>query len=429
VAEAGAVEDARRPEPTGGWLFAFCLSRVGFGFIFTTYSGALSLLRLDWHMTAGEAGLIQSAWHIGYLISLFTVGFLADRFGARRVYVRTGIAASVSALAFAVFADSFWSGFLLYGLTGLCSGGSYTPGLAILSQRYAAKGRGRAMGYYLAASSLGYAVSLALTSALLPYLGWRGAFLVTACGPAVGTLMSFWVLRDTPNVIAPAAAEPARGGSLVAVIRNRPAMLAMTAYMFHSWELLGMWAWMPAYLAAAAAHGGSVTARSVSLGAIFSALTYLTSMGGSIAGGTLSDRFGRTAVILWMSLGSLACSFAFGWMVGLPLWLLVAMGIVYNFTAIGDSAVYSTALTELVPPRLVGAAYSLRSVMGFGMGAVSPWVFGLMLDWGRSGGAPSERLAWGMAWSSLAAGALLGPLMTLRLRRLPESAHLAGGRR
>ncbi|MBI3069526.1 MAG: hypothetical protein HYY79_11790 [Betaproteobacteria bacterium] len=129
-----------------------------------------------------------------------------------------------------------------------------------------------------------------------------------------------------------------------------------------------------------------------------------------------------------MSCLSLACSFSFGWMIGLPLWLLVAVAALYNFTAIGDSSVYSTAVTELVPPRYLGAAYSIRSVLGFGAGAVSPWVFGLVLDATRAS-AGSEFLAWGLAWSSLGAGALLGPLATWRLRRTPESRKMAGGLR
>jgi MFS family permease len=186
---------------------------------------------------------------------------------------------------------------------------------------------------------------------------------------------------------------------------------------------------LPAFLAAAAAHGGGVSAQAVSLGAVMSALTYLTSMGGSIVGGALSDRYGRTAVILAMSIGSLACSFTFGWMIGLPVWILVAVAMLYQFTGIGDSSVYSTAITELVPPRYIGAAYSLRSVMGFGVGAVSPWVFGLALDWGRAGPHPSEWLAWGVAWSTLGIGGVIGPLMTLRLRASPQSRAMAGGKR
>ena len=65
----------------GGWLGWLCLSRASFALIFTAYSAAIPLLTPEWGMKASEAGLIQSAWHFGYLLSLFTVGFLADRYG------------------------------------------------------------------------------------------------------------------------------------------------------------------------------------------------------------------------------------------------------------------------------------------------------------------------------------------------------------
>jgi len=109
------------------WLAWLCLSRASFALIFTAYSAAIPLLTPEWGMSAGQTGLIQSSWHAGYLVSLFTVGFLADRYGAKRVFLVSSIAASVSAMIFALFAGSFLSGALLYGLTGLFSGGSYTP--------------------------------------------------------------------------------------------------------------------------------------------------------------------------------------------------------------------------------------------------------------------------------------------------------------
>ncbi|MGB4802363.1 MAG: MFS transporter, partial [Anaerolineae bacterium] len=112
------------------WLLQFCAARAAFATMFTAWSAVLPLLKVDWQMAAWQAGMVQSAYHVGFLVSLFAVGFLSDRFGARRIYLATGIAAVVSGLLFAVFADGFVSALLLYGLTGLCSGGSYTPGLA-----------------------------------------------------------------------------------------------------------------------------------------------------------------------------------------------------------------------------------------------------------------------------------------------------------
>jgi MFS family permease len=418
-----------KPQSDSAWLTGICLSRCFFAFIFTTYSAALPLLRNDWNMAASQAGLIQSAWHAGYLISLFTVGFIADQYGAKKIFLIGSILACLSALLFAFFADGFVSGLILYGFTGLCSGASYTPGLTLVAERFAPLERGRTMGWFLAAASLGYGGSLLLSGILMPRVGWHGSFIATACGPLVAMLISFWTLRGTPNVVHPHGNQLIGIFALRAILQNKPAMLLIWAYVFHAWELLGLWAWLPAYLAASIVQKGAMSAQAAGFGALFTALTYITSMGGSIYGGALSDRWGRTRTILLGACLSLMCSFLFGWLMALPLWLLVTAAAIYNMTAIADSSVYSTALTELVPPHYLGAAYALRSLLGFGAGIMSPWVFGLVMDWARGEPLSSETMAWGLAWTALGVGALLGPVMTIMLRKTPEANRMAGGKR
>jgi len=389
---------------------------MSFGFIFMAYSGSVPVLMRDWQMSAAEAGLIHTGWHAGYLVSLFAVGFLTDRFGAKRTFLATSWAACASAWMFAFFADGFRSALVLYTLTGLCSGGSYTPGLALISQRFQPRRRGAAMGWFLAASSLGYAVALFFGSALIAMEGWRAFFLAAAMGPVIGAVIAHRVLRTTRNILAPRHAGAGVLLSLVEVIRNKPAMLAIWSYAFHSWELLGLWAWLPTYLAAAATRDYGVAAAA-SIGALLTGLSFATNAIGSVLGGRLSDRLGRTAVMLMMTTTSLACSFAFGWLFSVPLWLLAFVAIAYNLTALGDSSVYSTALTEIVPARYLGAAYSLRAVLGFGLGAVSPTVFGLVLDYFARDGGERGTLAWGTAWMVLGVGALPGLVAIVRLRR------------
>jgi MFS family permease len=204
----------------------------------------------------------------------------------------------------------------------------------------------------------------------------------------------------------------------------------MLAYTFHCWELLGMWAWLPAYLAAAALtaeKGIDRQAAAVGIGVLLSGLTYLTSMLGSLVGGALSDRWGRTLTMILFSCTSLVFSFTFGWMLGWPLAVLFMVAACYNFAGIADSSIYSAALTELVEPAHIGAAYAVRSVMGFGAGVISPWFFGLVMDMVRGVPLASERLVWGLAWASLGLGALPSPLMSWWLRRRAEAAQMARG--
>jgi MFS family permease len=79
--------------------------------------------------------------------------------------------------------------------------------------------------------------------------------------------------------------------------------------------------------------------------------------------------------------------------------------------------VYSTALAEVVPVSRLGTAYSVRSVMGFAAGAISPVAFGAALDIGLHRFGETSSLPWGLAWSTAGVGAMLGPLMILRFAR------------
>ena len=143
----------------------------------------------------------------------------------------------------------------------------------------------------------------------------------------------------------------------------------------------------------------------------------MANIGGSIVGGTMADRWGRTRTILLWSVISLALSFSIGWLMLLPAAALVVLACLYNFSAIADSSTHSLVLAESVPPHSLGVAYAVRSVVGFGAGVVSPVVFGWALDLAGGGKASNDVFAWGIAWSTLGLGALLGPLMTLKLHR------------
>jgi MFS family permease len=200
----------------------------------------------------------------------------------------------------------------------------------------------------------------------------------------------------------------------------------MAAYTFHSWELLGMWAWTPAFLSASLMRDGVELGRATFGGARLTALFHLTGFVASLSAGWLSDRFGRTAVIIGMLAVSTTCSFLFGWLVAAPFWILLVVGLVYGFSAVGDSPVLSVGLTEVVAPHVLGSALALRSLLGFGAGAIAQSAFGLVLDATNTGRPYTE---WGWAYALLGVGGVAGLASTVWLRLRPESARLARGLR
>jgi len=406
------------PAPgSGRWLAALCASRVLSAAWFVAYSAVLPLVREDWGLSARDAGMIQGAFHFGYLASLFIVGFIADHFGAKRAFLVTGVAGFLSPIIFVLLVDGFWSALWLHALTGLTQGGFYTPVLALVNEHVERQRRGRAMGLMIAASSAGYALALGVAGLVLTFAGWRAALAVVAAMPVVSWFVALAAMRATPNVVHPRPEGHTVFASIPAVLRNRKGMLSVWAYTFHSWELLGLWAWLPAFLTAALVVNGAGAGEAAAMGLALSALTYVANIAGSIVGGTMADRWGRTQAILLWSCVSLVLSFSIGWLIALPVALLVAVACLYNFSAIADSSVHSTVIAESVPPHILGAAYAVRSVLGFGMGVISPVVFGWALD-----AFSSEPYAWGVAWMTLGVGGLLGPVATLRLHRFPRQA-------
>ena len=97
----------RFPPGSAAWLAALCSSRVLSATWFVAYSAVLPLTQAAWGLSGKEAGMIQASFHLGYLTSLFIVGFIADHYGAKRAYLVTGIAAWSSHSTFCPSARSW----------------------------------------------------------------------------------------------------------------------------------------------------------------------------------------------------------------------------------------------------------------------------------------------------------------------------------
>lgn len=388
--------------------------------VYIAYAATLPVLQREWHMSGTAAGSIASAFQVAYAVSLMGCSAVADRVGARRVFLVGTVASAVVSVAFAALARDYWSGLGLYTLLALALGGTYTTGILLVAENVPVERRGRAMGAYLAGHSLGLALALTLAGAAIPRGGYVLAFWLLALGPLVGGGLAWVAVHATANVLTRRTGGQRFAGE---VLRNRPAMLVIAGYTFHSWELLGMWAWTPAFLAACFVAVGSDLTRGAGLGAYITALFHVTGMVASLLAGVLADRFGRTPVILVMATLSTACSLVFGWLLGASLAIIIGVGLLYGFAALGDSPIYSTAITEVVAPGYRGSALALRSLLGYGAGAIAPLLFGAILDWY----GVRDAGAWGWAFVSLGiAGA--GAIMSVALlHRTPAAAALHRG--
>lgn len=392
--------------------------------MFMAYPAVLPILQHEWELSGTAAGSISSAFQICSAVSLAVVSAMIDRVGAKPVLIWSGFASAAVALSLPVLADGYFSALILFSLLAITLAGTYTPGLVLLAERFPVARRGWAIGWFLAASSSGYALALVLGGIVITIAGWRAALLTLALGPVACAALAIAVLRGTPRRRA-SSVESWRLWDVLS--RNRAAQLMVAGYTFHAWELLGMWAWTPAFLTVVLGSHGLDLSRSAGIGANLTGLFHVMGIVAASAGGWLSDRWGRTAIIIGMMAVSTACSFTFGWLVAAPLTVVIVVGLVYGFSALGDSPVYSAAITEVVDPSRLGSVLAVRSLLGFGAGAVAPLVFGAVLDFTARGPDPASGI-WGWAYSVLGIGGLLGVCSMLWLRTLPEGRQLAGGK-
>jgi MFS family permease len=386
------------------WLAGICGSRICNGLVFMTYAAVLSVLQQEWDMSASQAGSIVSGFQLGYAISLVVFSSVADRISARTVYLGSLLATGICSLSFAFLARDFLSCLILYTVVGVALGGTYTTGVMIIADQFVPTSRGMAVGFFIASTSFGYALSLVISGIALPVGGYRLSFFLTCLGPILGFLLAWITLRHT---VVPVPERRVGQRFTGEVLSNRHAMFLIWGYTFHNWELQGMWSWTPAFLAACLGVAGVASVKAASSGAYIAALFHVMGIMASFSMGSLSDRLGRVQVMLVLATVSAMCSFIFGWTVGFPLFVIVGIGAIYAFSSLGDSPVLSAALTEVVEFSYLGRALGLRSLLGFGGGAIAPLAFGAVLDWSNPlAGGQRDYLPGGWAFTVLGAGGI-----------------------
>jgi MFS family permease len=96
---------------------------------------------------------------------------------------------------------------------------------------------------------------------------------------------------------------------------------------------------------------------------------------------------------------------------------------------IADSAIFKAGLTEMVQPRIQGFCLGIQSVLGFGMTIISPFVFGLILEYCNGPIKPTEAVVWWPGFMILGFGGLLAPVAAILLRRHKQAFLMAGGKK
>ena len=416
-----------------GWKSAVWLGGISSALFlsllpFSSYVSSAPFIRDEWRLSNAEAALVFSAYLIGYAVSSVVLIPLADRLSPRRVLLASVAVMAVSNLLFPLLATDVWTGSALRFISGMGHVGAYVPGIQLVSLRFAHGRRGAAVGVFVAMGYAGTTVSYVFMGQLLNAVEtWQAAYLVTAfvalAGLAPALLLMLGRDSERPAAAPEQQAAPAGWRLDLSVLRNRPAVLAIAGYTLHTAELYLARLWLPLLLGAMFIHGGADSQDAAAQASTWAGLMFMMGVGGVLVGGFVSDYTGRTAGAMLIFTVSGTCSFIVGWLIGAPPALMLALGFVYGLSTAADSAIYSTAVTELAPRGRVGSTQAVQAFIAFSVGAAAPIAAGSVLD------VVQGAAGWGLAFSLNGALAVVGVSAMFALRRMPASLRMAHGKR
>ncbi|MEE9290330.1 MAG: MFS transporter [Alphaproteobacteria bacterium] len=343
------------------------------------------LLHDDLGVSYTLLGLLLSLKSLASGSTQLPAGILVDRFGARKILI-FGFSMILVSYLFVSMSASFWMIALAFMLAGVGNAVFHPADYSIMNQTVRASRMGRSFSAHTFAGHLGSALAPVVTLFLVAALGWdwREAILASL---AAGLFIIFGIFSQWNHIHEGAAQSrkvgaSAAGGvelttwqSIMQIVASKPMLFL---FLFFSMQSLGSGGFKNFAVA------GLVTLHGTSLSAAGGALTgfLFASAFGVLVGGVLADydkRHARTAsvalfvtAVISLLVGAVDMHYAL---------------LVFFFTLAGlFQGVIRPARDMMIraasPKGSVGKAFGfVFSGQAIG-GAISPVVFGAMIDLG-----------------------------------------------
>ena len=283
------------------WLFV--LSAVAY-LDRVNISIAGGLIAEEFHITNVQLGLVFSSFLFGYALLQTPAGWLADRFGARRMLfvgvLWWGLFSALTAGISSRIASALTLLIVIRFLLGAGEAIIYPTSNQFVSRWIPSNERGIANGIIFAGVGIGAGITPPLISFLMAHYGWRSSFVLCALiGLAAGAVWYF-TARDTPQShhwVSPSELasierglpelqrEGNSGSSLLswlAILSSRTIWTITLAYFCFGYVAWVFFSWFYLYLA-------KVRGLNLKSSALYATLPFLAMAVCSPLGGAIGD--------------------------------------------------------------------------------------------------------------------------------------------
>jgi ACS family glucarate transporter-like MFS transporter len=283
------------------WLFV--LSAVAY-LDRVNISIAGGLIAEEFHITNVQLGLVFSSFLFGYALLQTPAGWLADRFGARRMLfvgvLWWGLFSALTAGISSRIASALTLLIVIRFLLGAGEAIIYPTSNQFVSRWIPSNERGIANGIIFAGVGIGAGITPPLISFLMAHYGWRSSFVLCALiGLAAGAVWYF-TARDTPQShhwVSPSELESIERGlpelqregnsgssllSWLAILSSRTIWTITLAYFCFGYVAWVFFSWFYLYLA-------KVRGLNLKSSALYATLPFLAMAVCSPLGGAIGD--------------------------------------------------------------------------------------------------------------------------------------------
>ncbi|MBV9231642.1 MAG: MFS transporter [Chloroflexi bacterium] len=196
------------------------------------------------NLPVAALGSFDTAFYIGYVVSNALCGFATDRLGGRIILTAVLFLLGLFTFLFS-FTNAIIVGLIFQILMGLAAGADYAACVKLVLSWFPLRDRGKAMGLFMTASSLGVTITNAIVPSLLKTFRWGTVYQIIGFVTIVAGIICFLLLHDGPIL---AQNESKQTPNLAQLLRNRDLIFLALAGFGALWGTWGYAVWANALM-------------------------------------------------------------------------------------------------------------------------------------------------------------------------------------